>query len=102
MAEQNTSVAQSKKQSNVVIPSNETFVRAFKLSLRDNKPVLFYFYIDSLKGNVCIKSDGEDKIIYKDEEEYTTPIIHPYRSGDELIMVTENSIYIISTKTPIK
>ena len=89
------------KQAKGTFPSNDTYDRAFRLSIRDNKPIHSYFYIPSLKNKVCIKHDGEDKVIWIDDEEHSSPIVNAYRSGDELIMVTENSIYIISSKTPI-
>lgn len=91
----------SQQQSKGNYPSTETYERAFKISIRDNKPIHSYFYIPSLKGKVCIKYDGEDKIIWVDEDEHSSPIVNAYKSGNELIMVTENTIYIISAKTPV-
>lgn len=91
----------TQQQSKGTFPSTETYDRAFRLSIRDNKPIHSYFYIPSLKGKVCIKYDGEDKIIFIDDSEYSSPIVNAYKSGNELIMVTENTIYVISAKTPV-
>lgn len=89
------------QQSKGIFPSSETYERAFKISIRDNKPIHGYFYIPSLKGKICIKYDGEDKIIWASEDEHSSPIVNAYKSGNDLIMVTENTIYIISAKTPV-
>jgi len=47
-------------------------------------------------------NDGEDMVIYKNDEEMTSPILKTYKSDDQYITVTENSIYILDAATPIK
>lgn len=84
------------------LPSAKTYDGAFRLSIKTGKKVDGYFYIDSLSGNVCICHDGEDKLIYKSSDEYTSPLVNLYKSGDEYIAVTENTIYIVSTKCEIR
>jgi len=101
MSQEQNSSQQQQQQSKGSYPSNETYERAFKISIRDNKPIHSYFYIPSLTGKVSIKYDGEDKIIWVDEDEHSSPILNAYKSGNELIMVTENTIYIISSKTQV-
>ncbi len=88
--------------SNLNLPTAKTLNGAFKLSIAHGKPVCGYFYVDSLKGKVCIRQDGEEKIIYKDEDEYTSPLEHLYKSDNEYIAVTNNTIYIISSRTEVK
>ncbi len=88
--------------SNLTLPSAKTLTGAFRLSVLHGKPVCGYFYIDSLKNKVCIRQDGEGKIIYKDEEEYTSPLEQLFRSENEYIAITHNTIYIISSRTEVK
>ena len=83
------------------IPCSQTLEQASKLSIKLQKAIDFYFYVDSLKGNVCIASNDDDKIIYKNNEEHTSPIQNTYKVNDEFLVVTENTIYIISAKTRI-
>jgi hypothetical protein len=85
----------------LVLPSDKTLQQATKLSLKTKKPICFYFYIDSLNGKIKITSDGEDRIIFKSEDEYTSPILNTYKSDNSFIVVTENTIYILSCDTPV-
>jgi len=86
----------------VGLPSDKTMQQAVKLSIKLVKPICFYFFVDSLKGRICISSDGEDRIIFKNEEEHTSPILNTYKCDDCFIVVTENTIYVISSNTRIK
>tara|TARA_Y100000389_G_C17204350_1_gene385260 strand:- start:171 stop:470 length:300 start_codon:yes stop_codon:yes gene_type:complete len=86
----------------ISIPDAKTLVQAFKLSIKISKPVCSYFYIDSCRGAVSIVSSDGDKIVYKNSEEYTSPIQNTYKVGSEYLMVTENTIYVLSTNTRIQ
>jgi hypothetical protein len=85
----------------VSLASAKTMEQAQKLSIKLVKPICFYFYVDSLKGKVIIQSDGEDRIIFKNEDEHTSPILNTFKCETEYIIVTENTIYIISADTKI-
>jgi len=84
------------------LPSAETLVKAMKLSLKLAKPLDFYFYEESCRDGVCIMHDGEDMVIYKNDDERTSPISKTFKSEDQFIVITENTIYIISAQTPIR
>lgn len=86
----------------IVLPTDKTLMQATKLALKTKKPVCFYFYLDSLKGKITIVSDGEDRIIFKNEDEHTSPILNTYRSDNCFIIVTENTIYIVSSETQVR
>ena len=85
----------------LTLPTEKTLLQATKLALKTKKPICFYFYIDSLKGKITIVSDGEDRVIFKNEDEHTSPIINTYKSENCYIVVTENTIYIISSETQV-
>ena len=85
----------------ISLPSNETLNQAAKLSIKVSKPICLYFYIDSCKGDAQIVTAEGDKIIYKNNEEHTYPIRHTYKVGNEYLIVTDNTIYIISCDTKI-
>jgi hypothetical protein len=89
-------------QQQLVLPTDKTLQQATKLALKTKKPVCFYFYIDSLKGKISIMTDGEDRIIFKSEDEHTSPIINTYKSDNCFIVVTENTIYILSSDTQVR
>ena len=86
----------------LTLPTEKTLLQATKLALKTKKPVCFYFYIDSLKGKISIVTDGEDRIIFKSDDEHTSPILNTYKSENCYIVVTENTIYIISSETQVR
>ena len=95
-------MATNTQQQKISIPDQTTLVQAFKLSIKISKPVCSYFFIDSCKGQVSIVNSDGDKIIYKNSEEYTSPIQNTYKVGNEYLIVTENTIYVISANTKVQ
>lgn len=83
------------------IPGINTLNNAAKLSIKFGRPLDFYFYIDSCRGNAQIVNAEGEKIIYKNNEEHTSPIKHTYKTDNEYLIVTENTIYIISSNTSV-
>lgn len=93
---------QQPQQASLPLPSPDTLVKAMKLSLKLAKPLDFYFYEDSWRDGVCIMHDGDDMVIYKNDDERTSPVSKTFKSEDQYIVITENTIYIISANTPIR
>jgi hypothetical protein len=85
----------------ISMPCVETLSQAAKLSIKVSKPICFYFYIDSCKNNASIVTADGEKIIYKNNEEHTSPIKNTYKVGNEYLVVTENTIYVISANTRV-
>lgn len=86
----------------LTLPSDKTLQQATKLSLKLVKPIDFYFYVESLKGNISIVNVDGEKIVFKNEDEHTSPILNTYKSDNSFIVVTENTIYLLSTNTKLK
>ena len=84
------------------MPSAKTLHESARLSLEHDKPLCYYFYNDSLQDNVCIASYQDDKILYKNSEEHTSPIVKVLKCETEFLVITENSIYIVSANIKIK
>ena len=53
------------------------------------------------KALVGVRETGE-KLLVKSEDEYTSPISKFYKSATEYIIITENSIYLVSSEIPTK
>ena len=83
------------------MPSAQTLEQGAKLSIKISKPLCFYFYIDSCRNNASIRTADGEKIIYKNNEEHTSPIRHTYKVNNEYLIVTDNTIYVISCNTKI-
>ena len=46
--------------------------------------------------------ENEEKLLVKSEDEYTSPIAKIYKVETEYIIITENSIYLVSSDIPSK
>lgn len=89
--------------SNIRLPSDVTLKHAAKLSMVDDKPIMLDYWTSSLdkKALIGARENGE-KLLVKSEDEYTSTIQKFYKSGTEYIVITENSIYIVSNEIPTK
>jgi hypothetical protein len=84
-------------------PSEQTLKHAVKLAIVDDKPIMLDYWAPSLdkKALVGARENGE-KLLVRSEEEYTSTIQKFYKSGTEYIIITENSIYIVSSDIPTR
>lgn len=89
--------------SNYKLPSEITLKHASKLAIVEDKPIMLDYWTDSLEKKALIgaKENGE-KLLVKNEQEYTSSIAKFYKSGSEYIIITENSIYIVSNEIPTR
>jgi len=104
MSEQNTtSGGKPVSTSNYTLPSDVTLKHASKLSIVEDKPIMLDYWTASLdkKALIGVKETGE-KLLVKSEDEYTSPIAKFYKSGTEYIVITENSIYLVSSEIPTR
>lgn len=88
---------------NYRLPSDITMKHAAKLSIVDDKPIMMDYWTASLdkKALIGAKENGE-KLLVKSEDEYTSSIAKFYKSGTEYIVITENSIYVVSNEIPTR
>jgi len=82
---------------NIRLPSDLTNQHASKLAIVEDKPIMLDYWVSSLekKALIGVRENGE-KLLVKSAEEYTSPIAKFYKSATEYIIITENSIYIVS------
>ena len=85
------------------LPSDVTLQHASKLSIVEDKPIMLDYWTASVdkKALVGVRESGE-KLLVKSAEEYTSPIAKFYKSATEYIIITENSIYIVSSDIPTR
>jgi hypothetical protein len=85
------------------LPSNVCLQHSCKLAIVQDKPIMLDYWTASLDKSIIIgvRESGE-KLLVKSEDEYTSPIANIYKVETEYIIVTENSIYLISNETPSK
>ncbi len=80
------------------LPDPNTVMNAVKLAMTQDKPILLDYFADSASGKAFIGQDAEtgDKMLVKSAEEFTSMIQKLGRVGKDYIVITENSIYIVS------
>jgi hypothetical protein len=85
------------------LPSSQCLQHCCKLSISEDKPIMLDYWTDSLDKKVLIglRQNGE-KLLVKSEEEYTSPISKIYKVDTEYIIMTENSIYVVSSGIPTR
>ena len=92
---------EKEKELNYRLPSDATMKYVAKLSVVEDKPIMMDYWTASLdkKALIGAKESGE-KLLVKSVDEYTSGISKFYKSGSEYIVVTENSIYVVSADIP--
>lgn len=88
--------------SNARLPTDTTLQHAAKLAIVEDKPIMMDYWTDSLEKKVLVglRESSNEKLLVKNAEEYTSPIAKMYKSTTEYIIVTENSIYLVSSDIP--
>jgi hypothetical protein len=83
------------------LPNQSTVMQAVKLALTQDKPIQLDYYTDSLNGKAYLGEDSEtkEKMLVKSKDEFTSTVSKLYKVADDFIVMTENSIYIVSGKT---
>ena len=95
---------QSANATNYRLPSGTTLQHFAKLGIVEDKPIMFDYWTASCDKEVLIgvRENDNEKLLVKSEEEYTSPVSKIYKVETEYIIVTENSIYVVSADIPTK
>ena len=101
-----TSTSTSTQSSNELafrLPSDVTLKHAAKLSIVEDRPIMMDYWTSSLDKSVVIGvGENKEKLLVKSEDEYTSTIAKIFKVETEYIIMTENSIYIVSNDIPTK
>jgi hypothetical protein len=86
------------------LPPEKTLLHAAKLALEKDKPILLDYYRETKANSafIGVDKDTREEFLVKNREEYTSPIVKKYRAGTDMLVETENSIYIIALTTQKK
>ena len=82
------------------LPSAQTLLQAAKVAMEQDKPILLDYYADSCVGKsfLGVDENTEEKMLVKSSDEYTSLVQKVYKVGEDFLVLTENSIYIVSGK----
>jgi hypothetical protein len=79
-------------------PSDKTLLHAARIAIEQDKPIMLDYYLDTKEGRAFLGEDAvtKDKMLVRSEEEYTSLIQKIFKVKDDFIVITENSLYIVS------
>lgn len=82
------------------LPAAQTLVQAAKLAIQLDRAIQLDYYVDTATNKAFLGEDDEakEKMLVKSGDEFTSLIQKIYKVGDDFIILTENSIYIVSGK----
>lgn len=83
-----------------ILPHATTLLHAARLSIQQDKPIQLDYYVESATSKAFIGEDPEtkEKMLVKSNEEFTSLIAKIYKVSEDFIIITENSIYVVSGK----
>ena len=86
------------------VPSATVMAQAAKIAIEQDRPIYLDYYSDSVAKKCCIGVRGNEKMLVKSDTEYTSPIASIMRIKEEAtyIVLTENSLYVVSADIPVK
>jgi hypothetical protein len=88
---------------NYSLPADFTMKQAVRLAIVEDKPIMMDYWTASIEKKALIGAkDSGEKLLVKSEDEYTSSIAKIYKSASEYIVVTENSLYIVSNSIPTR
>ena len=88
----------------VGLPSDKTLKHAARIAIEQDKPIMLDYYTDTRDGKAFLGEDAatKEKMLVRSEEEYTSLIQKIFKVGNDFIIMTENSIYLVDNKIPTK
>tara|TARA_A100001015_G_scaffold16899_2_gene19750 strand:+ start:4882 stop:5187 length:306 start_codon:yes stop_codon:yes gene_type:complete len=80
------------------MPSATCLQHCVRLAIVEDKEIKLDYWTQSLEKKVIIGvKSNQEKLLVKSEDEYTSPIGKIYKVENEYIIITENSIYLVSS-----
>lgn len=81
-------------------PSSQTLIQAAKIALEKDCPIMLDYYRQTAGGTAFLGEDPDSKerVLVKSKDEFTSLIKKLYKVGDDFIILTENSLYVVSGK----
>lgn len=85
------------------MPSTSTMTHAMKIAIVEDKPIMMDYWTSSLEQKSLIGvNEKQEKLLVKSDDEYTSTIAKIYKLGEEFIIMTENSIYIVHNSIQLR
>lgn len=95
---QNTATATPAQQE--ILPHATTLLHASRLAIQQDRPIQLDYYVESATGKAFMGEDPEtkEKMLVKSNDEFTSLVGKIYKVQEDFIIMTENSLYVVSAK----
>jgi hypothetical protein len=82
------------------LPHHSTLLQAAKFAIEQDRAIMLDYYRQTANGTAFLGEDPstQERILVKSKEEFTSLVKKLYKAGDDYIVLTENSLYIVSGK----
>ena len=84
------------------LPSAGVLLRAAQLSIEHDTPIMLDYWTDSIQKKACIGMKADTKFLVKSDSEYTSSIQNIYNVDGCYLIMTENSLYIVTKDIVVK
>ena len=83
-----------------ILPAPATLLQAAKIAIEQDRAIMLDYYRQTANATAFLGEDPETKerILVKSKDEFTSLIKKLYKVGDDFIILTENSLYVVSGK----
>ena len=83
-----------------LFPSAQALAHAARIAIQQDKPIMLDYYVETTENRAFMAEDSTTKetVLMKSTEEFTSVIQKVYKVKEDYIILTENSLYIISGK----
>jgi len=84
----------------IILPAPNTLLQAAKIAMEQDRAIMLDYFHDTLHGTAFLGEDPHtnERILVKSKDEFTSLIKKLYKIGEDFIILTENSLYIVSGK----
>lgn len=83
-----------------ILPSPAALLQAAKLAIEQDRAIMLDYFRQTANGTAFLGEDPDTKerVLVKSKDEFTSLIKKLYKVNDDFIILTENSLYIVSGK----
>ncbi len=83
-----------------IMPAAATLQHAARLAIQNDKPIQLDYYVETHLGKAFLGEDVDTKerVLVKSKDEFTSTIQKTFKVGEDFLIMTENTIYIVSGK----
>jgi hypothetical protein len=82
------------------LPGAKTLLQAAKIAIEEDREIKLDYFRETYHGTAFLGEDPttKERILVKSKDEFTSLITKLYKVDEDFIILTENSLYIVSGK----